>query len=74
MKRVALLRYSGPAEMVGAPFDRMCRCARRPGGPFSGSTTRVEGAKGAVMRKHTLGIDLGVRAAHVATLCDERGG
>ena len=25
------------------------------------------------MSKHTLGIDLGVRAAHVATLCDERG-
>ena len=25
------------------------------------------------MGKHTLGIDLGVRAAHVATLCDERG-
>ncbi len=25
------------------------------------------------MPKHTLGIDLGVRAAHVATLCDERG-
>ena len=25
------------------------------------------------MSKHTLGIDLGVRAAHVATLCDEGG-
>ena len=25
------------------------------------------------MSKHTLGIDLGVRAAHVATLCDESG-
>ncbi len=25
------------------------------------------------MGKHTLGIDLGVRAAHVATLCDEQG-
>ena len=25
------------------------------------------------MSKHTLGIDLGVQASHVATLCDERG-
>lgn len=43
------------------------------GSPFLGSTRRVEQAEGAVMSKHTLGIDLGVRTTHVATLCDERG-
>ena len=63
----------GTGGMVGALFDRMCGSVRGGRQPLSGSTRRVGETKGVVMSKHTLGIDLGVRAAHVATLCDERG-
>ena len=44
---------------------------RWSGGP-SGSK-RIDDPEGDAMQSATLGVDLGIRASHVATLCDERG-
>ena len=65
---MTLLRNSGPT-MVGALLARMFGTKRLAGSRFLGPTsTTTRGGK-----LTTLGIDLAVRAAHVATPTDERG-
>ena len=72
MCAVALLRYSGPAVVVGALFDQMLGSAQSPVA-LGMERNRWMTRGGEIVTMRILGVDLGVRATHVATLCDETG-